>query len=93
MSIVVLKPTPLASELFTVDPNSQMPSSMILSSEEYGDGVIPFPGQKIDRNGVTLVVLSVDTESDDGGNNLYRAVVGLEKEARIMLVNFLNANN
>ncbi|WP_156782027.1 hypothetical protein [Acidihalobacter aeolianus] len=80
MSIVVLKPTPLASELFTVDPVSQMPSSMILSTEEYGDGVIPFVGQKIDRNGVTLVVMSVDTESDDGGNYLYRAVVGLEKE-------------
>lgn len=81
MSIVVLKPTPLASEFFTIDPVSQMPVSSILSTKEYGDAIIPFAGQKIDRSGVALVVLSVDIESDDGDNYIYRALVGLEKEA------------
>lgn len=81
MAIVILKPTPLASELFTADPVSQLPASTILSTEEYGESIIPLPGQKIVRNNVSLVVLSVDTETDDGGNYIYRAVVGLEKEA------------
>lgn len=82
MSIVVLKPTPLASEFFTVDPVTQMPASKILSTEEYGDSIIPFPGQKIARGNVNLVVLSVDTETDDCDNCIYRAAVGLEKEAQ-----------
>lgn len=82
MAIVVLKPTPLASEFFTVDPVSQLPASMILSTDEHGDGIIPFVGQKIARNKVSLVVLSVDSESDDDDNYIYRAVVGLENEAQ-----------
>lgn len=79
MSIVVLKPTPLAAKHFAIDPLAQKPTSAILSAEEYGPG-IPVAGQKIVRGGVTLVVLSVDTEIDDVGNHLHRALVGLETE-------------
>lgn len=80
MAIVVLKPTPLAAEYFHVDPETLQPSSQILSTEEYGDQIIPYTGQEIHRSNVTLIVISVDIETDDGGNDIHRAIVGLKTE-------------
>lgn len=80
MAIVVLKPTPLAAEYFHIDPETRRPSSEILSTDEYGAQIIPEAGQEIHRNNMAFIVISVDTETDDGGNDIYRALVGLKTE-------------